>query len=58
VALATYLKAPAAGQDRMLFGIKGIQNHESLKLNFMLLHPFRRQPEEIALQETPVRQYD
>jgi hypothetical protein len=42
----------------MLFGIKGIQNHESLKLNFMLLHPFRRQPEEIALQETPVRQYD
>jgi sterol desaturase/sphingolipid hydroxylase (fatty acid hydroxylase superfamily) len=54
----TYLKAPAAGQDQMLFGIKGIQNDESLKLTFMLFHPFRHQAEEIAMQETPVTQHD
>jgi sterol desaturase/sphingolipid hydroxylase (fatty acid hydroxylase superfamily) len=54
----TYLKAPAAGQDRMLFGIKGIQNEESLNFTFMLLHPFRQQPQEMALPETPVTKFD
>jgi sterol desaturase/sphingolipid hydroxylase (fatty acid hydroxylase superfamily) len=50
----TYLKAPAAGQDRVRFGIKGFQNDESLSLTFILLQPFRRQPQEGTSQEMPV----
>jgi len=50
----TYLEVPAAGQDRMLVGLKGFQNDESLNLAFMLLHPFRLQPREVTSQETPV----
>lgn len=49
----TYLQDPAAGQDRMLVGLKGFQNNESLNLGFMLLYPFLRQPEETAPHETP-----
>jgi sterol desaturase/sphingolipid hydroxylase (fatty acid hydroxylase superfamily) len=40
----TYLPAPAAGQDRMVVGLKGFQNDASLNLSFMLLHPFRQAP--------------
>jgi sterol desaturase/sphingolipid hydroxylase (fatty acid hydroxylase superfamily) len=54
----TYLKAPAAGQDRMLCGVKGFQNDESLNLTFMLLYPFRHQPQEVTSQETPVTSCD
>ena len=54
----TYLKAPAAGQDQMRFGIKGIQSDQSLKFSFLLLHPFRRQVEEADLLEVPIPQHE
>jgi sterol desaturase/sphingolipid hydroxylase (fatty acid hydroxylase superfamily) len=50
----TYLEAPAAGQERMVVGLKGFQNDESLNVSFMLLHPFRLQPDEAGAQEAPV----
>jgi len=50
----TYLAAPAAGQERMKFGLKGLQNDECLDLSFMLLQPFRREPQEVTSQETAV----
>jgi sterol desaturase/sphingolipid hydroxylase (fatty acid hydroxylase superfamily) len=54
----TYLEAPAAGQDRMLVGLKGFQNDKSLDLTFMLLHPFRLQSQEVSSQEAPVMKLD
>jgi sterol desaturase/sphingolipid hydroxylase (fatty acid hydroxylase superfamily) len=52
----TYLEAPAAGQDRMLVGLKGFQSDESLDVFFMLLHPFRLQRQEA--KEMPVTKPD
>jgi sterol desaturase/sphingolipid hydroxylase (fatty acid hydroxylase superfamily) len=52
----TYLEAPAAGQDRMLVGLKGFQSDESLDVPFMLLHPFRLQRQKA--EETPVTKPD
>jgi sterol desaturase/sphingolipid hydroxylase (fatty acid hydroxylase superfamily) len=52
----TYLEAPAAGQDRMLVGLKGFQSDESLDVPFMLLHPFRLQRQQA--EETPVAKPD
>jgi sterol desaturase/sphingolipid hydroxylase (fatty acid hydroxylase superfamily) len=52
--LRTYLAAPAAGQGRMIVGLKGCQNDQSLDLAFMLSQPFRSQPQEIASQDSPV----
>jgi sterol desaturase/sphingolipid hydroxylase (fatty acid hydroxylase superfamily) len=48
----TYRKDPAAGQENIVVGIKGFQNEASVDLGFMLLFPFRRQPEEAAAAET------
>jgi sterol desaturase/sphingolipid hydroxylase (fatty acid hydroxylase superfamily) len=50
----TYLENPAAGQDHMRVGLKGFHTDESLKLSYMLLHPFRLQPQEATLPETPL----
>jgi len=52
----TYLEAPAAGQDRMLVGLKGFQSDESLDVSFMLLQPFRIQRQET--EETPATRPD
>jgi sterol desaturase/sphingolipid hydroxylase (fatty acid hydroxylase superfamily) len=52
----TYLEAPAAGQDRMLVGLKGFQSDESLDVSFMLLQPFRIQRREA--EETPATRPD
>jgi len=49
----TYLEAPAAGQDHVVVGLKGAQNEGSLTLGFMLLQPFRLQPQESVPPETP-----
>ncbi len=54
----TYLQAPAAGQDGIRFGIKGFQNDESLNLAFMLLHPFRRQAEEVFPQGQTLAKFE
>ena len=48
----TYLTAPAAGQGRMIVGLKGFQNDQSLDLAFVLLQPFRLQPQGIASPES------
>jgi sterol desaturase/sphingolipid hydroxylase (fatty acid hydroxylase superfamily) len=37
----TYLAEPAAGQQRMVVGMKGFQDKRSLGLAFMLLQPFQ-----------------
>jgi sterol desaturase/sphingolipid hydroxylase (fatty acid hydroxylase superfamily) len=47
----TYLKAPAAGQDHMVVGLKGCQDDGSLGLTFMLLQPFRPQLQEATSQK-------
>jgi sterol desaturase/sphingolipid hydroxylase (fatty acid hydroxylase superfamily) len=48
----TYLDIPASGKENLRVGLKGFQNDASLGLAFMLLHPFRLQPEEEAAQAT------
>jgi sterol desaturase/sphingolipid hydroxylase (fatty acid hydroxylase superfamily) len=48
----TYLESPAAGQERMKFGIKGFQNDECINLSFIFAQPFRS-PQEETLQEVP-----
>jgi sterol desaturase/sphingolipid hydroxylase (fatty acid hydroxylase superfamily) len=37
----TYLHAPAAGQERLVTGMKEFQSDRSLDVSFMLLQPFR-----------------
>jgi sterol desaturase/sphingolipid hydroxylase (fatty acid hydroxylase superfamily) len=54
----TYLAAPAAGQGGMIVGLKGFQNDRSLDLAFVLLQPFRLQPQEIASSDSPVTGVD
>jgi sterol desaturase/sphingolipid hydroxylase (fatty acid hydroxylase superfamily) len=54
----TYQQTPDAGQDRMVVGLKGFQNEGSLNLSFMLLHPFRLQPQETGTPDTPVTRLD
>ncbi|MBZ5633545.1 MAG: sterol desaturase family protein [Acidobacteriia bacterium] len=44
----TYLAEPAAGQDRMVVGLKGFQNDASLGLAFMLTQPFLPEKKEQA----------
>jgi sterol desaturase/sphingolipid hydroxylase (fatty acid hydroxylase superfamily) len=45
----TYIPTPAAGQDAMIFGLKGFQNDRSLGVGFMLAQPFRaQQPETVS----------
>ena len=47
----SYLAAPAAGQDRMIVGLKGYQDDSSLGVGFMLTQPFLRERKE---QGSPV----
>ena len=39
----TYLAAPAAGQERIVVGVKGYQDQDSLGVAFMLAQPFLRE---------------
>jgi sterol desaturase/sphingolipid hydroxylase (fatty acid hydroxylase superfamily) len=41
----TYLAEPAAGEEGLVTGIKGLQNGRSLGLGFMLAEPFRSRSE-------------
>ncbi len=50
----TYLAEPAAGQEGMVIGLKGIQPDRSLSPAFMLMSPFRALPEELPLADLPV----
>lgn len=43
----TYLAEPAAGQDAMEIGLKGCQDEGALSLAFMLLQPFRPDPQQL-----------
>jgi sterol desaturase/sphingolipid hydroxylase (fatty acid hydroxylase superfamily) len=42
----TYLDSPAAGREQVVVGLKGFQNERSLNLGFMLLFPFRGEPQD------------
>lgn len=50
----TYLAQPAAGQDRMVIGLKGIDAARGLSPVFMLTTPFRSLPDEITPADVPV----
>ena len=55
----TYLAAPSKGDAGVVMGMRGFQNTGSLDLPFMLLQPFRREPQSAAnpvvSQESSVR---
>ncbi len=42
----TYLEKPAAGDDKIVVGLKGFQNERSLGIGFMLAQPFRTETEQ------------
>jgi sterol desaturase/sphingolipid hydroxylase (fatty acid hydroxylase superfamily) len=42
----TYLEHPAAGEERLITGVEGLQNEDSLGLLFMIGEPFRRPAQE------------
>ena len=50
----TYAATPAAGEEGIVTGLKGLQNERSLDVAFMLAQPFRRQPEEITQPGAPI----
>jgi sterol desaturase/sphingolipid hydroxylase (fatty acid hydroxylase superfamily) len=45
--LGTYVATPAAGQDRIIVGLKEFQTNTSLSLAFMLRQPFRREQDPV-----------
>jgi sterol desaturase/sphingolipid hydroxylase (fatty acid hydroxylase superfamily) len=51
--LRTYMAAPAAGQQRMIVGLKGYQDDASLGLGFMLTQPFLPERKEQASAIAP-----
>lgn len=51
----TYMAAPAAGQERMIVGLKGCQNDASLGVAFMLTQPFLPERKEAASSVQPVQ---
>ena len=50
----TYLVRPAAGQDRIVIGLKGIEPGRGISPAFMLTSPFRSLPEELTAADLPV----
>jgi sterol desaturase/sphingolipid hydroxylase (fatty acid hydroxylase superfamily) len=50
--LGTYLAHPAAGHDRMVVGLAGVEKSRSMDLSFMLSEPFLPQPA-VALDQPP-----
>jgi hypothetical protein len=50
----TYLAQPAAGQDGIVIGLKGIQLDRSLSPAFMLMSPFRPLTEESPVTDLPI----
>jgi sterol desaturase/sphingolipid hydroxylase (fatty acid hydroxylase superfamily) len=50
----TYLEKPAAGDDKMVTGLKGFQNERSLRIGFMLALPFRTEVEQAAPEAASV----
>jgi sterol desaturase/sphingolipid hydroxylase (fatty acid hydroxylase superfamily) len=50
--LGTYLAHPAAGDDRFVVGLAGVERSRSMDLSFMLSEPFLPQPG-AALDQPP-----
>jgi len=50
----TYLAQPAAGQDKMVIGLQGVDAERGLSPAFMLVSPFRTLPVEMAAADRPV----
>jgi sterol desaturase/sphingolipid hydroxylase (fatty acid hydroxylase superfamily) len=50
----SYLAQPAAGQDGMVIGLKGIQPERSLSPRFLLMSPFRSLPDELPAADLPI----
>jgi sterol desaturase/sphingolipid hydroxylase (fatty acid hydroxylase superfamily) len=50
----TYLAHPAAGQDGIVIGLKGIQPDRSLSPAFMLMSPFRTLPGDTPTADLPI----
>jgi sterol desaturase/sphingolipid hydroxylase (fatty acid hydroxylase superfamily) len=52
----TYLAAPAAGQDRLVVGLKGYQDEGSLGVTFMLTQPFLPERQLAASAQPPAEE--
>jgi sterol desaturase/sphingolipid hydroxylase (fatty acid hydroxylase superfamily) len=50
--LGTYLAHPAAGDDRIVVGLAGVERSRSMDLSFMLSEPFLPRPA-VALDQPP-----
>ena len=50
----TYVEKPAAGDDKIVTGLKGFQNERSLGMGFMLTQPFRKEIEQTASSEASI----
>jgi sterol desaturase/sphingolipid hydroxylase (fatty acid hydroxylase superfamily) len=50
----TYLAEPAAGQEGIVIGLKGVEAERSLSPAFMLASPFRPLPGEMRAAELPI----
>lgn len=50
----TYVEKPAAGDDKIVTGLKGFQNERSLGIGFMLAQPFRKDSEQTTPAEASI----
>ena len=50
----TYVEKPAAGDDKIVTGLKGFQNERSLGIGFMLAQPFRKDSEQTTPSEASI----
>jgi hypothetical protein len=48
------VEQPAAGDDKIVTGLKGFQNERSLGIGFMLAQPFRKASEQTTPAEASI----